>query len=48
VVVFLVGLEMFSQISNPLREECHLDLGRACIALVDSIFINDLSLFLCF
>ncbi len=45
VMVVLVSLEMFVEVVDSLCENCNLNLGRACVALVCSILLDDWKLF---
>ena len=45
-MVLLVSLEMLGQILNSLSEQCHLNLWRTRVALMDSVAFNDFPLLL--
>ncbi len=41
VMVLLVDLKVLCQLVDPLCENCNLNLGRTCVALVDGIGCDD-------
>src|SRR6266545_2650477 len=41
VMVLGVGLEVLGELRDPVRQECHLDLGRPGVALVDPVLFDD-------
>ena len=45
MVILLVSFEMLGKVVYPLCEECDLNFGRACVALVSSILFDDSILF---